>query len=141
MTIYTGNPLAAEEVGATLDSTFVMNDIGAINAGHKLACVYGTGIANLSFESSRADYVPPTNTADPITPIADSVYWEGSYYRISDQTITPQGMQFSEVSTHNTVGVLNGEFATGKTVGDWNTLHFGKTISEVNLAPLPLYES
>lgn len=139
--ILTGNPTASQDVGATLDNPFVMNDIAAYNVGARLANVYGSGEASVNFSLNRADYVIPADSNTRPTPISDSIYWGGSYYRISDETITPTGIQFSECRTHNTVGVLNGEFASTSTVGDWNNLHDGKTIADVNLAPLPYYES
>lgn len=139
--IMTGNSRAAQDVGTTLDSTFVVTDIAAYNVGYKLASVYGSGESSMSFNSSRADYVPPSDNIEAPTPISDCVYWKGSYYRITDLTISPQGFQVGGAETSNTIGTVNGEFAEGKTVADWNNLHDGKTIANVNMAPLPVYES
>lgn len=139
--ILTGEPKASQDVGATLDSKFVTTDIAAYNAGNKLASIYGSGVATVNFSTSRADYDVPADSVTKPTPLADSVYWSGSYYRISSLSLTPNGMQFSDCQTHNTVGVINGEFAESKTIADWNALHDGKTIVDINLAPLPYYES
>lgn len=139
--IYTGNPRSAQDVGITLDSKFITKQLMAWNIGHKLAAEYGSGEASITFVESRADYSEPGTSADRFNPLNDSVYHAGSYYRVTDQTITPKSIQVSEAKTYNPISVLNGEFAESKTVGDWNTLHNGKTIANVNVAPLPYYES
>jgi len=139
--IFTGNPQASQDVGTTLDSKFVTKQLIAWNVGHKLAAEYGSGEATITFTESRADYGDPANSAQRFTPLNDSIYHSGSYYRVVDQTITPKSIQIGEAKTYNPVSVLNGEFAEDKTVADWNTLHDGKTIAHVNVAPLPYYES
>jgi hypothetical protein len=60
---------------------------------------------------------------------------------VTQQNVTPNSIDIQEAQVFNTVKTLNGEFATGKTVGDWNTIHAGQTIRDVNIAPLPKYES
>lgn len=138
---YTGNSKASQEVGAKLDSKFVTKPLIAANAGHRLASEYGSGEASIVFAENRADYDERSDSAKPASPLNESVYHNGSYYRVVDQTITPRAIQVGEAKTFNPISVLNGEFAEGKTIADWNTLHDGKTIANVNVAPLPYYES
>jgi hypothetical protein len=141
MTIYTGNSRAAQEVGATLDSQFVTKKLIGMNAGHRLAEVYGSGEATISFNVSRSDEEDLGDSAMNPTALGDAVYWSGSYYRIVNQTVTPAGVQYSDCHTFNTIATLNGEFAEGSTIADWNALHTGETIADTNVAPLPTYES
>ncbi|ALY08483.1 minor tail protein [Arthrobacter phage Anansi] len=141
MRIYTGNSKAAQEVGTTFESPFVTTKLIGMNVGHRLAEVYGTGQAVISFDSSRADAIELMDSSRPPTPVGDSVYWKGSYYRLVTQHLTPRIMQFSDCHTHNTIGVINGEFAEAKTIADWNALHPNDTIADVNLSPLPQWES
>lgn len=139
--IYTGNSKAAQDVGAKLESKFVTKKLLAFNVGHRLASEYGSGEAAISFNESRADYAELVDSAKLSSPINESVYFNGSYYRVSGQTITPRAIQVTDAKTYNPISVLNGEFAEGKTIADWNALHDGKTIAHVNSAPLPYYES
>lgn len=138
---YTGNSKASQEVGAKLDSKFVTKPLIAANAGHRLASEYGSGEASIVFNESRADYAERMDSAKPASPLNESVYHNGSYYRVVDQTITPKSILVGEAKTFNPISVLNGEFAEGKTIADWNALHDGKTVAHVNVAPLPYYES
>lgn len=141
MTIYTGNPRAAQDVGATLDSPFVTKRLVGMNAGHRLAEVYGSGEATINFNTSRVDDQPLVINNEPPTKLSDSIYWRGSYYRLVNSILGPTGIQFNDCHTFNTIAVINGEFAEGKTIADWNALHDTDTIGDTNLAPLPVYES
>lgn len=138
---YTGAKDAAQDVGVKFDSIFITKKLMAQNTAQKLAAVFGTATSNIALNINQADVQAPTSSADPLTPLADSVYWKGSYYRIGDESITHGAITVSKANRFNTLRVLNGEFATGKTVADWNALHAGKTIQQVNVAPLPQYES
>lgn len=139
--VYTGNSRAAQDVGVTFESQFITTKLMAMNTAVKLAESYGTVGTTIGFNTSSADYPGLQFSSDMPTPVGNCIYFAGSYYRLAKQTVTPTGMQFSDSPTHNTISVVNGEFAEGKTVNDWNTLHANKTIAETNLAPLPLYES
>jgi hypothetical protein len=138
--IYTGYPEAAQDVGAKLESPFVTSKIMAFNAGNKIAAEYGTAASKINFRISQADLPEPEDSNSPLTLVNDSVYWAGSHYRVSDQTITHGAIQVSDAQRFNTIAGVNGEFATGKTIADWNALHAGKLIRDTNIAPLPRYE-
>lgn len=138
---YTGAPLSAQDVGVTFDSPFMTKSLLATNTGHKLAVAYGTTSSSISFDMSQAEALEPVDSNAPLTPLNGHVYWDGAYYRIEDQTVNSGGISVGRATRHNTVFTLNGEFATGKTVADWNTLHAGKLIRDTNIAPIPRYVS
>lgn len=137
---YTGAADAAQDVGVKFDSLFITRKLLAQNTAHKLANILGTTSSSIGLTMSQADLLPPAGSTSPLTPLGDSVYWKGSYYRIGEESIVPGSISVNQADRYNTVRVLNGEFATGKTIADWNTLHAGKTIRDTNVAPLPLYE-
>lgn len=139
--VYTGAGDAAQDVGTKYDSIFCTKKLMAFNAGHKLAVSFGSAESKIQFVVSQADQLAPVSSSDPLTPLADSVYWKGSYYRIVEESIGHGSISVDSAPRYNTVRVLNGEFATGKTIADWNALHAGKLIRDVNLAPLPNYVS
>jgi hypothetical protein len=139
--VYTGAPESAQDVGVKFESPFVTNKLMALNAGHKLATAYGSTKSSIGFRVSAADKLEPEDSNSPMTYINDSVYWAGSHYRISDESISHGSIDVGDASRHNTIAGVNGEFATGKTIADWNALHAGKTIRDTNIAPLPRYES
>lgn len=136
--VYTGAEGASQEVGVTYDSKLITKKLMAYNAAHKLAVVYGTAAANTKFNISKTDVAISAN-GDAVTPLADCIYWGGSYYRIVDEQIGPRGISVGNAAQFNTIRVVNGEFATGRTIADWNALHTGKLIRETNAAPLPRY--
>jgi hypothetical protein len=138
--VYTGSPEAAQDVGAKLQSPFVTNKIMAFNAGHKLATTYGSTDSSIHFDVSQADKPEPDSSASELGFINNSVYWAGAHYRVSDQTISHGSISVGSASRFNTIAGVNGEFATGKTIADWNALHNGKKIRDTNIAPLPRYE-
>lgn len=139
--VYTGSAEATQDVGVTFDSPFVTKKLLAYNVAHKLAVSYGTASSTIRFNISRSDQSPPGDSDDPLTPLADCVYWGGSYYRIADQSTTPRAILVNKADQYNTIRVVNGEFATGKTIADWNATHAGKVIRDTNAAPLPRYVS
>lgn len=139
--ILTGNSRAAQDVGATLDSQFITKQLIGWNAGHRLAESYGTGEATINFSLSRSDEQDLEMSNGNPTLLADCIYWAGSYYRAVNQNLTPNGVSYSDCHTFNTIATINGEFAEGKTIADWNALHTNETIADTNLAPLPTYES
>ena len=139
--VYTGADGASQDVGVTFDSIFVTKKLMAFNAGHKLAVTYGSASSTIRFNISKADQPAPQDSDDPLTPLADCVYWGGSYYRIADESTTPRAILVNKADQFNTIRVVNGEFATGKTIADWNTLHAGKLLRDTNAAPLPRYVS
>lgn len=141
MKSFTGAEKAAQDVGVKFDSVFITKKIIAQNVAHKLATTFGTTESKLQFSVSQADQLAPIDSNTPLTPLADSVYWRGSYYRISDESITHGSISVNSAPRFNTIRVLNGEFATGKTIADWNALHANKKIRDTNVAPLPQYES
>lgn len=55
-----------------------------------------------------------------------------SYYRIRTATIRPRDLDY-EAERDNTVADV---YRTGETIGQWNTRWAGKTIRDVNIAPL-----
>ena len=57
---------------------------------------------------------------------------EDSWYRIRSATIAPGGVGYS-AEQDNTIGDV---FRTGETIGEWNARWAGKTIGDVNAAPL-----
>lgn len=142
--VYTGNPDASEDVGTKLDSIFVTNKLLAFNAGHKLAVTYGSGDSALSFNIPRkenepqflgGDIVYEDHTEDP------NVYFNGSVYRVEQFSVTPSQVSVSKAPRYNIHRILNGEYATGKTIGQQNAMNAGKKIKDTNLAPLPNYLS
>jgi hypothetical protein len=142
--VYTGDPDASEEVGIKFDSIFITDKLSAFNAGFKLATMYGTGESILNYDIPRkerqefsygGDFVYDANTED------HNVYFNGSAYRAEQYSLGPNKTNVSRAVRYNTHRILNGEFATGKTVADWNALHAGKKIKDTNLAPLPNYIS
>lgn len=137
---YTGAENAAQDVGVKFDSPFVTKKLMAQNAAHKLAALYGSASSSATFSMSQADFNLPEDSNSPLTPLGNSIYWKGSYYRIGDESIAHGSVAVNQADRYNTIRVLNGEFATGKTIADWNALHAGKTIRETNVAPLPRYE-
>ena len=139
--VYTGAGDAAEDVGVKFESQFITKKLMAMNAGHKLAVSYGSAASKLNFTISQADVLPVTSSIDPLTPLANCVYWKGSYYRIVEESVAHGSIVVNNATRHNTLRVLNGEFCTGKTVADWNALQAGKTIQDTNIAPLPKYVS
>lgn len=141
MKVYTGSPRSSQEIGATHDSVFVTNKILAINTAHKLAAVYGSASSNISFDVSQADKPAPASSSEKLTPLNDSVYHNGSFYRVTSQTMRPGVIEVGTAERFNTIRVLNGEYATGKTIANWNALHAGKLIRDVTISPLPKYES
>jgi hypothetical protein len=137
--VYTGYPEASQDVGAKLDSPFVVTKLMALNAGNKLANGYGSTDTTLSFQIGQSEKEAPVLVSDPLTYLNNSVYWAGSHYRIEEQTVTHGQIDVSTARRHNTIAGVNGEFSTGKTIADWNALHSGKVIRDTNIAPLPRY--
>lgn len=156
ITVPTGNPDASRDVGVTFNCPYITNDLMAYNTALKLATKYAAADSSISFEVQksalevrgsasnssdyRADYSYNGTDYEAIEDF-DCVYWDGSYFRIVSTTTGPNGLSVQKAARHNTIRILNAEFATGKTVADWNNLHAGKTIGDVNLAPLPRYIS
>ena len=141
MKFFTGAPQSSQDVGVTFDSIFVTHSLLATNTGHKLAATYGSTASGISFDLSQANAEAPIDSNAPLTPVNGHVYWDGAYYRIEEQSVTGGSIQVGRAPRHNTIAAVNGEFSTGKTVGDWNTLHTGKLIRDTNIAPLPRYVS
>jgi hypothetical protein len=139
LTVYTGAPKAAQ-VSVDFQSRFTLHKLSAMNAGAKLAEVYGTANGTIDFMLPRDQYVVPDDSNAPTNPLNDSVFWDGSYFRIDNIGIGPRGISVSGAKDANTIAVVNGEFADGKTINDWNTLHDTKTIGDTNASPLPDYE-
>jgi hypothetical protein len=137
--VYTGYPEAAQDVGVKLESPFVVTKLMALNAGNKLSAGYGSTDSTLSFDISQAEKTAPELVSDPTTPLNESVYYAGSHYRIEAQTVNHGKISVGTARRHNTIAGVNGEFATGKTIADWNVLHAGKVIRDTNIAPLPRY--
>lgn len=141
MKFYTGAPLSAQEVGVTFDSTFVTSSLLATNTGFKLAESFGTAQSSVSFTMNQSEALEPEDSETPLTPLNAHIYWGGAYYRIEDQTVSAGSIQIGSAGEHNTIAAVNGEFAEGKTVADWNSLHTDKLIRDTNIAPLPRYAS
>jgi hypothetical protein len=137
---FTGNSKASQEVGVTFDSPFITKKLLAMNTGHKLSSAFGTAQSEIAFTVSKGDARLSSGATDNGLPLADSIYWNGSYYRAVAQEVNPRGINVSRAERSNDISVLNGEFATGKTIADWNALHAGKTIKDTNVAPLPRFE-
>lgn len=137
--VYTGYPDSAQDVGVTFDSPFIVNKLMAFNTGHKLANGYGSTDTTLGFNVSQAEKLLPEDSNAPRAYVNESTYWDGSHYRIEDQTVNNGSIDIGTARRFNTIAGVNGEFATGKTIADWNTLHSGKLIRDTNIAPLPRY--
>jgi hypothetical protein len=142
--IYTGDPDASEDVGTKYESILVTSKLAAFNAGHKIAVSYGSGDSDLTFSIPRKEkrefdtygnYIYPGESTD------HNVYHNGSAYRIEQFSITPATVNVSKCARFNTHRILNGEFATGKTIAQQNAMNAGKKIKDTNLAPLPTYLS
>lgn len=143
--VYTGNPDASEEVGVKFDSIFVTDKLTAFNAGHKIAATYGSGESSLSYDTLRneqplydymgAPLVRPANVDD------HNIYFNGSAYRAESYSIGPRGTNVSKAVRFNTHRIINGEYATGRTIAQQNAMNAGRKIKDTNLAPLPDYIS
>ena len=158
LSVLTGDPTAAQEVGTKLEAHWITDELTAYNAAFKLACKHSGSSSSASFTIPKASmdveqsifmgnmkdwpYVdggtPARSGYDPL-PLNRSFYYDGAYFRTKNLAVTPSGINVTDAENNNTIGVVNGEFAEGKTVADWNALHEGKTVSEVALAPLPRY--
>lgn len=137
--IYTGNPKASQEIGTTFDSPFTMSALIAQNVGLKIAEKYSSMDNLLTFSVPKdVNLFIGGNT---VMPLGNYVYWDGSYYRVAQQTIGPKVISITDAQDANTIAVVNGEFSEEKTIADWNNLHLGKLIKDTNTAPLPKYES
>lgn len=142
--VYTGNPDASEEVGVKFDSIFVTDKLSAFNVGHKLAVTFGTGDSSLSYDiprKERQEYSYGGSMIRPANLDDHNVYYNGSAYRAEGYTIGPSLTNVSKAVRYNTHRIVNGEYATGKTIAQQNALHAGKKIKDTNLAPLPKYIS
>lgn len=60
------------------------------------------------------------------------VLYQGSYYRIRNATLRMHGIEYA-AERDNTIGDV---YRTGETIGQWNTRWTGKTIRDVNIAPI-----
>lgn len=60
------------------------------------------------------------------------VVYNNCYYRIRSATINPLGVTYT-AERDNTIGDV---YHYGETIGQWNARHAGKTIRDVNIAPL-----
>ena len=60
------------------------------------------------------------------------VLFNGSYYRIRSATLTPLEIRY-DAERDNIIGDV---YRTGETIGQWNTRFAGKTIHDVNIAPI-----
>lgn len=137
--VYTGNPRASQEVGTTFDSPFTTSALIAQNVGLKVAEKYSSMDNVLTFTIPKDGNL--FINGNTIMPLGNYVYWDGSYYRVSQQTIGPKSIQIGEAPDSNLIAVVNGEFAEEKKISDWNALHLGKLVKDTNAAPLPKYES
>jgi hypothetical protein len=143
--VYTGNPDASEEVGTKFDSVFVTDKLTAFNAGHKIAVTYGTGDSTLSYDIPRKETSEFNFIGSALIFSANvddhNVYYNGSAYRAESYSIGPSITNVSKAVRYNTHRILNGEYATGKTIAQQNAMNAGKKIKDTNLAPLPPYLS
>lgn len=133
----TGAANAAAEIGTNFKSTFVTSKLIATNVCAKLAVAYGNSESYATFNVKRAEYVPGVDK----TPVGHSIYYNGSAYRVTQQTTDHAGFTINRADRNNTLRIINGEYWTGKTIHDWNILFGGKKLRTVNVAPLPHYES
>lgn len=60
------------------------------------------------------------------------VFDRGSWYRVRTGTISPGGVDY----TAERDNLLGDVYYTGETIGQWNTRWAGKTIRDVNIAPI-----
>lgn len=143
--VYTGNPDASEEVGVKFDSIFITDKLTAFNAGHKIAVTYGTGDSTLSYDIPRKEKMEYGFIGSPLIFSANvedhNVYYNGSAYRAESYSIGPSATNVSKAVRYNTHRIVNGEYATGKTIAQQNAMNAGKKIKDTNLAPLPAYLS
>lgn len=158
---YTGNGDAAEDVGVTFEAPFITNAEVAMNTCFKLATHFSGADSSINFRVAKedmrttqsvfggaiehwphesGDFSEQGAAAFEKLPLNDSVYWEGSYFRIKDMSLTPTGYNVTKTEKYNTISVINAEMGSGFTVADWNALHAGKTIREIDLSPLPMHE-
>lgn len=156
LSVYTGDATAPTDVGITLDAPWITDQLTAYNAAFKLACFFSGAQSSISFQVPKtALKTEQTYTGgvlaqypniegidagghspyEPV-PMNQSFYYDGAYFRTKSITLTPDGMNVTETEMNNTIGVINGEFASGKTVADWNRQYGNMTIREFNLIPL-----
>lgn len=156
LSVYTGDATAPTDVGIVLDAPWITDQLTAYNAAFKLACFFSGAQSSISFQVSKtALKTEQTYTGGTLTqypniegidasgnapyepvPMNQSFYYDGAYFRTKSLTLTPDGLNVTETEMNNTIGVINGEFAAGKTVADWNRQYGNMTIREFNLIPL-----
>lgn len=156
LSVYTGDATAPTDVGIVLDAPWITDQLTAYNAAYKLACYFSGASSSISFQVQKTSLKTEQrytggvlsqypniagtdvsgNTPYEPVPMNQSFYYDGAYFRTKSLTLTPDSLNVTETEMNNTIGVINGEFATGKTVADWNRLYGNLTIREFNLNPL-----
>lgn len=136
----TGAGDAAQEA-VTFDSPFITNLQMAYNAGYKVADSMGGAGGEISFGVPKATLATPDPSGAEYTtvPPGAMVYHAGAIHRITGMSMQPAGLSVSKATQFTSVAATNDGLGPDATVDDWNNLHAGKTVKEVNLAPLPQY--
>lgn len=145
VSVYTGSPDAAQEVGITFDSPFVTDIETAYTVANVLSGFYGgtdstlafnvpkdTGVEFLGFGSSGGGTLG-------YNPEGKYVYHRGAIYRTGSTTETPAAIQ-TDATSATFLPYLNEDWGA-LTVADFNAYHAGKLVRDVNRAPLHQYIS
>lgn len=140
--IATGAGDSAQEA-VSFDSIFVTNTQLAYNVGFKVADSMGGADSNISFGVNKSTLAGtnPTGAEYTSVPPGSMVYQEGAIHRITALSMQPSGLSVGKAEQFTTIAATNDGLGPNATVDDWNNLHLGKTVKEVNLAPLPQYIS
>lgn len=148
VSIYTGSPSAAQDVGVTFDSPFVSDIETAYRVGDVLAGFHGGAEIRLDFnvplDMSNA-FIGGNRGLTTLqkelgyTPEGSFVYHRGSIYRTLSTSESPSHISASaEGATF--VAYFN-EAWTGKTIKQFNDYYAGKLVRDFNSRPLPQYVS
>jgi hypothetical protein len=132
LTIPTGNPKAAQDVGATADFKFITSRLLAFNAASMMSLAYAS--PDVQFKISEAKINGKQSQLSRKTAGA-LVKHNGAVYMVAQATQTHSQISGDICVPYNTIKQINDSF-NGATIGTMNTFYNGKTIKDVALKPL-----
>lgn len=132
LTIPTGNPKAAQDVGTTADFKFITSRKLAYDAASMISLDYAT--PDVQFKLSEAKQFNQTAVLGRKTAGA-LVKHNGSIYLVTQATQTHSQISADTAIPYNTIQAINDSFNSA-TIGTMNTFYNNKTIKDVSLKPL-----
>jgi hypothetical protein len=132
LTIPTGNPKAALDVGTTADFKFITNRLLAYNAAAMISLAYAA--PDVQFKISEAKINGKSSQLSRKTTGA-LVKHNGAVYMLTQATQTHSQISGDIAVPYNTIKQINDSF-NGATIGTMNTFYNGKSIKDVALKPL-----